>query len=81
MACDLLQKVDISVFESCPDGSEQRHSLLLPIWLIPVVGDQIFLARDTPLICFEVTGRRVVLFQDNEFYIALTVRRIDSNQR
>jgi len=80
MAYDFFQKVDIIVFESCPDGSEQRHSLMLPIWLIPVVGDQIYLARDTPLICFEVTSRKLVFFQDSEFYTVLTVRKVDSNE-
>ncbi|KAA0992067.1 hypothetical protein [Dyadobacter aurulentus] len=71
-----MNKINITIFEALPEGKELGHPLTLPAYLLPQVGDELFLATEPPLIKLKITGKRIVCLNEDQFHIAYTADRM-----
>ena len=72
-----MQEFNVTIFEILPDGKEHGHPITLPGNLLPAVGDEVYLAHQTPLLKFKITGKRFVVLVKEQFHVAYTAVRIE----
>lgn len=67
-----MQEINVTIFETLPEGKELGHPITVPGYLLPSVGDEVFLAKQTPLVMLKITGKRIVVLPEGQFHVAYT---------
>ncbi|KAA0992738.1 hypothetical protein [Dyadobacter aurulentus] len=72
-----MEKINITIFETLPGGNELAHPISLPEYLLPQVGDELYLAIEPPLTRLKITSKRIVCLKDDQYHIAYTADRVE----
>lgn len=72
-----MQEINVTLFETLPDGKELGHPIMVPGYLLPAVGDEVYLAKQTPLVMLKITGKRIVVLPEGQFHVAYTAKRVE----
>lgn len=72
-----MSNIDITIFEQRSDDKEIGHSVSVPTYLIPNIGEEFYIATEPPVKAFLITGKRIVLLDGDQHHVALKGVRLD----
>ena len=72
-----MHEVNVTILETLPDGKELGHSITMPGYLLPAVGDQIHLFDERARAMMRITEKKIVALPDKQFHVGFTAIRLE----